>query len=179
MQYARFIDKHTVQPPDPKEFKGVPNYLMHDSLLRQHNYLPLIGEPEPRLGVTAEPAEYALQGDHIQITAWKWVPIPEPIIPDTSERDNAEKAIVAAIAALAQKYDAIQDIASMEDITIPNLRALAVEKGVPDEEFGALITTLTPYKWQLEAVTGLVWADCWEGLKSRFMQWMQEILGNQ
>ncbi|MBQ7179115.1 MAG: hypothetical protein IJS08_16995 [Victivallales bacterium] len=79
-RYARYIDKHTVQPPDPKEFKGVPNYLMHDSLLRRHNYLPLVGEPEPRLGVTAEPAEYALQGDHIQITAWTYVPIepPEP-----------------------------------------------------------------------------------------------------
>lgn len=77
-RYAKYIDKFTVQPPDPKEFKGVPNYLMHDSLLRKHNYLPLVGEPEPRLGVTAEPAEYVPHEDYIQVTAWTYTPITSP-----------------------------------------------------------------------------------------------------
>lgn len=94
---------------------------------------------------------------------------------DTTERDDAEKAIVAAIAALAKKYDALDELLAMKDITIPNLTALAAAKDVPDAEFGALITALTPYKWQLEAVTGLKWAECWEGLKGRFIQWIQEL----
>ena len=102
-------------------------------------------------------------------------PEPEPV-PDTTLRDNAEKAIVSAIMGLAYKYDALSDLADMQDITIPNLQALAAGKGVPQEEFGALITALTPYKWQLEAVTGGTWAECWEGLKSRFRDIMQSMV---
>ncbi len=94
---------------------------------------------------------------------------------DTTKRDDAEKAIVGAIAALARKYDAMDALLALEDITIPILTALANEKGVPETEFGALITSLTPYKWQLEAVTGLIWSDCWDGLKSRFKKWIQEL----
>ena len=115
---------------------------------------------------------------YIQVDEYEYdeIPAPEPEpVPDTTLRDDAEKAIVGAIVALAQKYDALGDLAAMEDINIPSLQALAAEKGVPDEEFGVLITSLTPYKWQLEAVTGLVWAEAWDGLKSRFAQWMQEI----
>ena len=115
---------------------------------------------------------------YIQIDTWNYTAIPEPEpepVLDTTLRDNAEKAIVSAIMGLADKYNALSDIAGMQDITIPNLQALAAGKGVPKEEFGALITALTPYKWQLEAVTGGTWAECWEGLKSRFVQWMQEL----
>ena len=102
---------------------------------------------------------------------------PEPT-PDTTERDNAEKAIVSAIKALAVKYDALSDLAQLianDQLAIPNLLQLAAAKGVSDVEIGALISGLTPYKWQLEAVTGLLWAECWDGLKSRFAQWMQEV----
>ena len=106
------------------------------------------------------------------------IPAPEPeSAPDTTERDDAERAIVTAIVGLAQKYNAMQDLLAIEDITIPNLRSLAVAKGVPDAEFGALITELTPYKWQLEAVTGLPWAEEWSGLKERFSTYVHEIIG--
>ena len=91
------------------------------------------------------------------------------------DRDDAEKAIVGAIVSLARKYNALEDLMGMQDLNIPALHELAVSKGVPEAEYGALITLLTPYKWQLEAVTGLPWADCWTGLKSRFQQWAQEI----
>lgn len=171
--YAHYIDQHTVSYPTDAEFAGIPNWRHHDLLLRRHNYLPLVGEPEPREGYVAAPSEFELvEGDHIDITEWQYTPIPSP---DTTERDNAEKAIVGAIKALAVKYDALADLLALEDITIPTLTALAAAKGVPMEEFGALITTLTPYKWQLEAVNGVSWAECWSGLKSRFAQWMEEI----
>lgn len=96
----------------------------------------------------------------------------------TEERDAAEKAIVGAIAALAMKYGAVDELKQMQDITIPALHELAISKGVPEAEYGALIMELTPYKWQLEAVTGQTWAECWSGLKSRFFTWMEQINAN-
>lgn len=91
-------------------------------------------------------------------------------------RDAAEKAIVAAIVELAKKKNALEDLAAMEDVNIPNLTALAAAKGVSPEEWNNLITSLTPMQWQLLAVVGGTWADCWDGLKSRFPQIMEEIL---
>ncbi len=108
------------------------------------------------------------------------VPDPPTPTPDTTERDAAEKAIVGLIAALAVKYNALSDMAQLiaeDDLTIPSLMELAASKEVPNEELGALIAEITPYKWQLEAVTGFTWAECWIGLKSRFLQWMQESDG--
>ena len=125
--------------------------------------------------------EITVDTSYIQIDDWQYTelpPEPEPEQPDTTERDNAEKAIVQEIVTAAAHYNAVQELISIEDITIPNLRALANQKGMPNSEFDALITKLTPYKWQLEAVENTTWAVCWEGLKSRFAQWMQEILAS-
>lgn len=94
------------------------------------------------------------------------------------ERDNAERAIVGAIVALAVKYDALEDLKAVGDITIPNLKALAERKEVSLTDWNALISSITPMVWQLEAVVGGTWADCWQGLKSRFAQWMEEINDN-
>ena len=125
--------------------------------------------------------EITVDTSYIQIDDWQYTELPpelEPEQPDTTERDNAEKAIVQEIVTAAAHYNAVQELISIEDITIPNLRALANQKGMPNSEFDALITKLTPYKWQLEAVENTTWAVCWEGLKSRFAQWMQEILAS-
>ena len=94
------------------------------------------------------------------------------------ERDDAEKAIVRAIVGLASKYDAMGELMAMDDITIPSLQSLAESKGVSLSDWGELISTITPMKWQLEAVVGLTWAECWQGLKSRFAQWMAEVTEN-
>lgn len=97
-QYARYIDTTHVEFPTNAEFKGVPNWQMHDALLRTHNYLPLIGEPEPRLGVTAEPAEYAPEADCIRIIAWTYTPIepPEPApLPTRFSKGTLLEALMA------------------------------------------------------------------------------------
>ena len=63
----------------------------------------------------------------------------------------------------------------MEDITIPNLEALARLKSVTQEDWNSLITAITPLKWQLEAVEGKLWSECWQGLKSRFAVHLGEL----
>lgn len=56
-QYARDNDD-TLQYPTASEFPGVPNALTHDSLLRRHGYMPLVGETEPREGYNTVPATW-------------------------------------------------------------------------------------------------------------------------
>ena len=102
--------------------------------------------------------------------------IPEPQ-EDTSLRDAAEKAIVQSIYNLAAKYNAIPDLISMTDITIPSLMELAQSKNVSLSDWNNLISEITPMKWQLEALVGGTWAECWDGLKSRFASWIAEIIG--
>ena len=92
-----------------------------------------------------------------------------------AERISAEKAIVREIFDLADKYDAIVDIAIMEDISIPSLQKLASDKQVSYEDMSAALTRVSLLKWQLEAVVGCVWAECWQGLKSRFAGYWQEL----
>ena len=122
--------------------------------------------------------EISVDKSYIQVDSWDYAENAQEQA-DTTERDDAEKAIVLAILTVARQYDAVQDIARLDDITIPALQGLAQAKGMPDTEFDALITRLTPYKWQLEAVCNATWADCWQGLKSRFSQWMQELSAQQ
>lgn len=103
------------------------------------------------------------------------IPAPEPEPePDTTERDNAEKAIVGRIAALATKYNALSDLAGLE-ITIPNLLALAAEKSVTDADLQSVKSDVAILVLDLMAKEGGDWQSCWEGLKSRFVQWMNEI----
>ena len=108
---------------------------------------------------------------YYQVDEWDYMPIPVPEDPDTTARDAAERAIVAIIANLVHKYGAEADLEALMqagDITIPALTALAAQYNVPDEELHGVFADILPYKWQLEAVVGTVWAECWEGLKSRF-----------
>lgn len=57
VKYAR-IQNDTLIYPRPGEFRNIPNALTNDALLRRHEYLPLVGEPEPREGFTATPARW-------------------------------------------------------------------------------------------------------------------------
>ena len=90
-------------------------------------------------------------------------------------RNAAELAIVKEIVKLAKAKNALQDLAAIEDVTIPSLTLLALQYGVTTEEWNGLITTLTPLQWHLLAIVGGSWADCWQGLKSRFPEYLQEL----
>jgi len=107
---------------------------------------------------------------------WRIVdePDPEPVPEDTTERDAAERQIVQIIVGLASQYNALEELASM-DITIPNLTALADAHNVPEATMLAVETRILILARHLEAVTGLTWAETWEGLKERFMGYVQEL----
>ena len=110
----------------------------------------------------------------ITVLEYHYDPIPEPEPPDTTERDNAEKAIVGRIASLALKYDALADLAKLE-LTIPKLLQLAEQKQVTDADMQAVKGDVSILVLDLMAKEGGTWAECWEGLKSRFARWMQEV----
>ena len=133
-------------------------------------------ETGEKIGEHTEMQEKDIEVDISFITVLEshYDPIPEPEPPDTSERDNAEKAIVGRIASLALKYDALADLATLE-LTIPNLLQLAATKGVTDADMQAVKSDVSILVLDLMAKEGGTWADCWEGLKSRFRTWMEEI----
>ena len=92
-----------------------------------------------------------------------------------TERDAAERAIVGAIVALAVKYNALDEVLGLDDITIPALKELCSIHNVTASDMIEVMTEIQIQVLQLQAVTGKVWADCWHGLKSRFVQWASEI----
>ena len=96
-----------------------------------------------------------------------------------ADRYDAERAIVLGIVNLARKYNAVEDLLAIDDITIPALQELASSKGVSVEDWNELISILTPMKWQLEALVGATWAECWEDLKARFGGYVSEIINQE
>ena len=93
--------------------------------------------------------------------------VPEPQEPALPDYADTERAIVQAIAALATRYGALQELGSM-DVTIPGLLALAENKGVPEAELMKVKSDIAMLVLDLMAKAGGTWAECWEGLKSRF-----------
>lgn len=116
---------------------------------------------------------------YYQVDEWEYTPIPEPEPePVPVERNEAEKAIVRRILQLVDKYDAMEDLQGM-DLTIPGLLALAQSKAVSDVDLQAVKSDVAILVLDLMAKEGGDWASCWDGLKSRFMQWVAEIMAEQ
>lgn len=178
MEYAKYINSTTIERPTDAEFAGILNWRHHDAILRAHGYLPLVGEPEDRPGFEAVPVEFAPEEECIRVLRWDYRAIPPEPEPDTTERDDAEKAIVGRIAQLAVKYDALSDLAELE-LTIPNLLQLAADKEVTDADLQAVKSDVAILVLDLMAKEGGDWASCWEGMKSRFQQWLEELLSSQ
>jgi len=201
IKYAKIVNDK-LQYPSPLEFIGVPNYMTNDPLLRDKEYLPLVGEPEEQEGYMAEPSEWhvvnqsgtrtemrqtspdskeleetlvILDTSYIQIDLWNYVELP---VDNSNEvRDNAEKAIVGRILALVNKYDALDGLeALLPDITIPSLLGLATEQGVSTEDLMATESDVSILVLDLMAKEGGTWQDCWEHLKLRFGAIVTELL---
>lgn len=55
--YAK-IENDVLVYPQASEFAGIPHYETNDAALRRRQYLPLVGEAEPREGYTATPSAW-------------------------------------------------------------------------------------------------------------------------
>ena len=84
MKYAKDIDSRLVYPTD-EEFRGIPNWWLHDAALRRHNYKPLVGEAEQREGYTAVPATWHVVEQSEKRTEPRQVLVPD-IDPETGEQ---------------------------------------------------------------------------------------------
>ena len=112
-----------------------------------------------------------------QEAGWQFIeePDPVPMPEDTTERDNAERAIVNAIFALAQKYDAVEDVKNLvqnNSFDIPALLQLTIDKGVTQEDLTVTETNILILARHLEALVGGTWGEAWEGLKSRISSYL-------
>ena len=124
--------------------------------------------------------EKEFDASYIEVIEWEEIQIPADPIADEMLRlkiakEESEFAIVLLICRLASKYDALEDIAAMEDITIPNLQKLAEAKNVSSSDMMETMMGIQLQVLQLQAVSGGTWADCWKALKDKF----QELFGIQ
>jgi len=94
---------------------------------------------------------------------------------DTSRRYAAEHKIVQAIYAIAKKYNAVQDIARLEDLTIPALEQLMAQYGVTPEDKAEVLGVVQLQSLELMALNPEGWAAIWEGFKSRFAELFQQV----
>ena len=124
--------------------------------------------------------EITLDASYWQVDAWEYEPIPVPEPPDTSLRDNAEKAIVGRIMQLVRMYHAEDELSELlPDVSIPALLQLAAEKQVADADLQAVKSDVAILVLDLMAKEGGDWASCWDGLKERFPRWVNEINSTQ
>lgn len=97
MTYVHFISETEVSYPNPADFRGVPNWQTHDSLLRSRGFLPRVGEPEEREGYTAEPSRYELVSQTKTVTRSRQVVVADyeidPEHPDVFRLDEKGEKI--------------------------------------------------------------------------------------
>ena len=143
------------------------SYYWLDEHGNRHNNLPRIWK-----GITPF--------NELRATELGWTQIeqldPIPELPDTTERDKAEKAIVKVIVDLAQRYDALNELARLEDVSIPTLLEVATRYGVTAADLQGAETSILILARPLEAVTGGTWGEAWDGLKSRFAGYLEQLL---
>lgn len=84
-QYAKYISDTEIRYPSAEEFKGVINWQKHDSMLRSKGYVPLINEPEERVGATPVPKKFAFtQQSETRIE-------PRPVVVEDFDPDTGKK----------------------------------------------------------------------------------------
>lgn len=86
--YAHYISETSVSYPNPAEFKGIPNWHSHDSLLRSRGFVPLVNEHEEREGFAPEPTAYEL------VTQTKTVTVSRPVTVTDYELDEESNLLL-------------------------------------------------------------------------------------
>ena len=141
-----------------------------DELKNKHHSLPRIWK-----GITPFNASRAIELGWEAVEEEKPQPAPE----DTAERDAAEFSLVSVIFDLAVRYDAVNELSHLDAVSIPSLLDVSSRYGVTAGDLQAAETSILILARHLEAITGLSWADTWDGLKSRFPGYVAELINNK
>lgn len=62
------------------------------------------------------------------------------------------------------------DLALLPEINIASLKTAAVASGATEEDIGKVATELMALCFDIQAESGLTWAETWQGLKSRLSE---------
>jgi len=99
-------------------------------------------------------------------------PIPvEPVLPE--ELVAKEQAFAAKLAQLAMAFQI--DLTTLPDINIGSLLTAAQQAGATETEIANASAILLALAKDVEAESGMVWADTWLALKSRLPGYLQGV----
>ena len=99
---------------------------------------------------------------------------PEPVEPELSELLVAkEQAFADKLKQLATAFQI--DLLSLSDINIGTMLQAAQQAGATESEIANASAMLLALAKDVEAESGMVWADTWAGLKSRLPGYLQEV----
>jgi hypothetical protein len=99
-------------------------------------------------------------------------PVPtEPILPEALVAK--EQAFAAKLAQLATAFQI--DLLSLPDINIGTMLQAAQQAGASESEIANASAILLALAKDVEAESGMVWADTWLALKSRLPGYLQEV----
>ena len=99
-------------------------------------------------------------------------PVPvEPILPEALVAK--ERAFAAKLAQLATAFQI--DLLALPDINIGTMLQAAQQAGATETEIANASAILLALAKDVEAESGMVWADTWLALKSRLPGYLQEV----
>lgn len=99
-------------------------------------------------------------------------PVPvEPVLPESLVAK--EMAFAAKLAQLATAFQI--DLLSLSDINIGTMLQAAQQAGATETEIASASAILLALAKDVEAESGMVWADTWLALKSRLPGYLQEV----
>jgi len=119
------------------------------------------------MGITeANMAQFGIVKEVVEIPD----PVPtEPILPEALVAK--EQAFAAKLAQLATKFQI--DLLSLSDINIGTMLQAAQQAGATETEIANASAILLALAKDVEAESGMVWADTWLALKSRLPGYLQ------
>ena len=102
------------------------------------------------------------------------VEIPDPVEPPLPEALIAkEQAFALKLAQLATAFGI--DLAILPDINIGSMLSAAQQAGATESEIASASAILLALAKDVEAESGMVWADTWAAMKSRLPGYLQGV----
>jgi len=119
-------------------------------------------------GFEVNGTSYELE-EAVQNENWVYVPVPEP----GEALYEKERLFAQKLLQLATTFGI--DLTALPDINIGTMLQAAQQAGATETEIANASAILLALAKDVEAESGMVWADTWAGLKSRLPGYLQEV----